>query len=189
MAAMSRLQASLPQITKAGTIFDRDGKLRSTFAKVEDIDVAIRPLYSAEGFSLRTDSEPAGQAGSKYTMTVSHRDGHEVTLSIILPISAPPGCSAAQGAGATMSYAKRYLTMQHFNLVMRDVDNDGQGEVQPITAAQAQQLRDELAAAGGSEARFLGWLKVASFEDIQADRFDVALRSIEDKRRQAKTTP
>ena len=88
-----------------------------------------------------------------------------------------------------MSYAKRYLTMQHFNLVMRDVDNDGQGEVQPITAAQAQQLRDELAAAGGSEARFLGWLKVASFEDIPADRFDVALRSIEDKRRQAKTTP
>ena len=183
MAAMARLQASLPQITKAGTILDRDGKLRSTFAKIEDVDVAIRPLVAEQGFSFSLDSEPAGTAGTKFVLKMSHRDGHAESLSMLLPVSAPPGCSPAQGAGSTTSYARRYLLMMHLNLVMRDVDNDGQGESPCISAEQAEQLRRELAEVGGSEARFLAWLRVAAFEDVRADQMSIALMSLAEKRK------
>src|ERR1700690_2098399 len=51
-AALARLQARLPQILKSGQILDRDGQVRNRYAKIEDIDVAIRPLWAEEGFSF-----------------------------------------------------------------------------------------------------------------------------------------
>ena len=174
MASMARLQESLPQITKSGAILDRDGKVRSTFAKIEDIDVAIRPLCAAEGFSFSLDSKGNAQ-GTEFTSTISHRDGHSETKTLFLPTDAHSSRSAAQNAGSTIAYARRYLLMMHLNLVTRDVDNDGQGEAQPITSAQVEQLRAALKATGRSEARFLLWLKIGSLEEMPAFRFAPAL--------------
>ena len=183
MAAMSRLQAALPQVTKSGTIFDGNGKVRSTFAKIEDVDVAIRPLCASEGFSFSLDSEPAGTSGTKFTLKMSHRDGHAETLSTILPVAAPPGCSATQGVGSTLSYARRYLLMMHLNLVTRDVDNDGQGESAPITPEQVEQLRRELAETKSSVPRFLLWLKRGSLEEVTAEQLKPALMAIDETRK------
>ena len=43
MAALSRIQAAMPQISKKGVIYDKQKNVRSRFAKVEDIDAIIRP--------------------------------------------------------------------------------------------------------------------------------------------------
>ena len=77
MAALARLQEKLPQIAKAGVILDRDGRSRNRFAKIEDIDVAIRPLCAEEGFSFSFDSKTSGPL-IEYTCTMHHREGHEV---------------------------------------------------------------------------------------------------------------
>ena len=60
MAALAQLQAELPQIGKAGTITDREGAVRNRYAKLEDIDAAIRPLCAAHGFSFSFDSNAHG---------------------------------------------------------------------------------------------------------------------------------
>src|SRR5712691_4864702 len=53
-AAMSRLQAKLPQINKEGRIIVK-GVERSRYARIEDIDLAIKPLMAEEGFSFSFD--------------------------------------------------------------------------------------------------------------------------------------
>src|SRR5262245_60127606 len=57
-AAFARLQPTLPRIGKHGVI-DMGAKGQMKFARYEDLDAAIRPLYVREGFSLSFISEPS----------------------------------------------------------------------------------------------------------------------------------
>jgi hypothetical protein len=183
-AALARLQAALPQISKAGSILDRDGKTRNKYAKIEDIDVAIRPLCAEEGFSFSFDSKPLpGTAGSEYSCAMQHREGHVETKTLALPVDSGAGRNAVQSAGSSISYAKRYLLGMHLHLVTRDEDDDGNGR-EPVTPEQAAGLRASLAEAGGSEERFLKYLNAESFEAIRGDQLAKARSLIEEKKRQ-----
>ena len=176
MAAMARLQEKMPQIAKSGVIHDTKGNVRNKFAKLEDIDVVVRPMLAAEGFSFSYDTRPIPGGNTDYVLTISHREGHSETKSLPLPVdSGPPGRGKVQDAGSSLSYARRYLLMMALNLVTRDVDNDGQGESDVITPAQVAQLREALAATGRNEARFLLALKVGRFEDLAVYKFQPAL--------------
>jgi hypothetical protein len=184
MAALARLQAKLPQITKAGTITDRDGGLRNRYAKIEDIDTAIRPICAEEGFSFAFDSQPK-PPGIEYSCAMAHRDGHTETKTLVLPIDQGAGRNAVQSVGSTTSYARRYLLGMHLNLVTREEDDGGNASgAAPVTAEQAAHLRAELAKVGGNEARFLNWLAAPSFEEIRSANYDRAVKFIDEKRRQ-----
>ena len=185
MAALARLEARLPQILKSGQITDRDGQVRNKYAKLEDVDVAIRPLCADEGFSFSFDSK-ATQGGAEYSCTMQHRDGHVETKTLFLPLDTGAGRNSVQSAGSSLSYARRYLLSMHLHLVTRDEDNDGSGERVPVTAEQAAHLKAALAEVKGNEARFLNWLACPSFEQIPAANYNRALRFIEEKKRGAK---
>jgi len=176
-AALARLQARLPQIAKSGTITDRQGVIRNRYAKIEDIDVVIRPLCAEEGFSFSFDSKDG-----EYSCAMQHRDGHTEVKTLKLPQDAGQGRNPVQSAGSTISYARRYLLGMHLNLITRDEDDDGNGRA-PVTPEQAATLRAKLREAGGSDERFLKWLGVATFEEIPGDRYEGALRFIEEKKR------
>jgi hypothetical protein len=182
-AALARLQARLPQIAKAGNILDRDGNLRNKYAKIEDVDVAIRPLCAEEGFSFSFDSK-AVPGGAEYSCAMQHRDGHTEVKTLVLPLDTGAGRNNVQSAGSSLSYARRYLLSMHLNIVTRDEDDDGNATSRaPITAEQAAHLRAELAKAGGNEARFLNWLAVPSFEDVPAANYERAIRFIAEKQK------
>jgi ERF superfamily len=186
MAALARLEAKLPQIAKSGTITGSAGNVRNKYAKIEDVDIAIRPLCAEEGFSFSFDSKPT-QGGTEYTCQMSHRDGHSEVKSLVLPLDSGAGRNAVQSAGSSLSYAKRYLLGMHLHLVTRDEDDDATGVSRaPVTAEQADHLRKALASAGGSEERFLRWLNAETFEDIQSGHYERALRFIEEKRKAAR---
>jgi hypothetical protein len=182
-AALARLQAVMPQISKAGSILDRDGKARNKFARLEDIDVAIRPLCAEEGFSFSFDSK-ACPGGAEYSCAMQHRDGHEETKTIVLPLDEGAGRNKVQSAGSSISYAKRYLLGMHLHIVTRDEDDDGNGR-ERITPEQAAELRAAIAETGGTEARFLKYCMCDCFEDIRADQLPKARALIEEKKRQA----
>lgn len=185
-AALARLQEKLPQITKMGTIQDRDGRARNRFAKIEDIDVAIRPMYTAEGFAFSFDSKSGAGGMIEYTATLSHRDGHEETKTLSLPVDNGAGRNAVQSVGSTTSYAKRYLLGMHLNLVTRDEDDDGAGGSgnEPITAAQVAELRARLEESGGNPERFCKWLGVEDVAQVRLSQYGRALKFLEEKKRQ-----
>lgn len=181
MAALARLQARLPQIAKSGTITGREGEVRNRYAKIEDVDVAIRPLCAEEGFSFSFDSKPT-QGGTEYSCAMHHRDGHSELKTLVLPLDSGAGRNAVQSAGSSLSYARRYLLSMHLHLITREEDDDGTGSSRaPVTAEQAASLKADLAKANGNEARFLNWLASPSFEEIPAANFERARRFIAEK--------
>ena len=122
-AAFSRLQPKMPRITKKGTI-DMGAKGSMKFARYEDLDQAIKPLYTAEGFSLSFVSD-ATDKGILLIAVLKHSAGHEQRSRMQLPADAGAGRNALQALGSSLSYAKRYLTCDIFNIVTVGQDDDG----------------------------------------------------------------
>ena len=183
LAALSALEAELPQIAKSGTILDREGNVRNRFAKMEDVDAAIRPLCKEHGFAFSFDSMVPVAGNITYTCTMSHREGHSETKQITLPIDKGGGRSDVQSVGSTTSYARRYLLGMHLHLVTRDEDDDGAGGRGPITAEQAELLRALMTDTKTNEAKFLNWLAAPSIEEVPAANFARAMRALEEKGR------
>jgi ERF superfamily len=183
-AAMARLQAVLPQITKEGRIVV-SGTERSRYARIEDIDQAIRPLLAAEGFSLAFDTE-AKDHGLLITGKISHAEGHSETRSLLLPLDAQGAKSPVQGVGSTVAYGRRYLVKMIFNLVEKGEDDDGQGGSQPISEAQAADIQALMDEVKTDQGRFLVFMGVGEVKDILQKDVKKAINALETKRRGAK---
>ena len=189
--AMALLQAELPQIDKHGKIMVQ-GSLRSAYARIEDIDVQIRPFLSKHGFSFSWETQECPTPGEiRYSGTVLHREGHSVTKHIDLPIEDELSSSGklmmtrVQKRGSTLSYAVRTLLRMHLNLVMREEDNDGQGNTALISAKDLETIKSMLAEKNADSGKFLAWLKVLTFEDIPAREVVRAMSFIRAKEKKA----
>lgn len=175
--ALARIQAAAPRITQHG----KTDKAR--FAKLEDIDFAMRPLMAGEGFSLSFDTE---MIDGKVLMVgkLSHRAGHSEEKRLALPIDNGPGRNSIQAMGSTVSYGRRYLTKMFFNIIEVGEDNDGNGAPgKPITQKQADELNDILDEIGsGEKARFLKWAGVEKLADVTAAKFETGMKVLLGKR-------
>lgn len=149
-AAMVRAQAEI------GPVF-RDkfnAQTNSAYAALESIDRRISPVYTAHGFSLSFGTGDSSLVGHIRTLCdCMHEAGHTKQYHVDLPIDSAGikgsvNKTGVHAAGSTFSYARRYLTMMIFNVVMTNEDDDGQSANTPqeppaepvITAGQAAQL-------------------------------------------------
>lgn len=181
-AALARLQAKLPQIDKQGVIPNRDGTVRSRYAKLEDIAVVLQPLLAEEGMSFAFNSE--SKDGHLFTLycKLSHSDGHSETNSLVLPLDASEYRTKVQSTGSTMSYGRRQLIKMHLNIIERDEDNDGQ-DLEPITQQQVDDLTVLMEEVKVSKARFLKYMGVKELSDILQRDYQKGIAALETKRR------
>lgn len=188
-AALARLQAKLPMISKDGQVI-KDGVVLWRYAKREHIHEIIQPLLAEEGFALSfNEEELIGQASRRFSCTLSHRDGHSETKYKTVPFDASNKRSAAQSEGSTATYAMRYLTKMQLGIVEKDEDDDGMGGgSEPITnddALNIQALIDE--AQPDPEARkvlkegFLKYMGVAQIADITTRDYKKAVNALQEK--------
>lgn len=179
MAAMARVAVKLPEIGKHGT--SHHGK----YARLEDIDKAIRPIISEEGLSLSFDSQPI-EGKVRVTCKLSHADGHSETKQIDLPLDNSGSKNGAQSVISTVSYGRRALTKMFFNLVEAGEDTDANTD-EPITEEQARDIRTLLKDTHSNEAKFLELIAGAPrIEDISARDFKRVVNALETKRRNQK---
>lgn len=184
--AFAKMQPQLPRIKKNGSIDLGKGKPLS-FARYEDIDFAIRPILTQEGFTLSFTSEPTAM-GVLMTATLAHSQGHSRTSKMQLPPDAGPGRNALQAIGSSHSYGKRYLTAGLLNLVMESGDDDGHTAFGFITEQQADSILDLLAACGAEakpelKSKFLSWLKAKAVSEIRKADYQRAVSFLEQKAR------
>jgi len=147
-AAMVRAQAEI------GPVF-RDkfnAQTNSAYAALESIDRKISPVYTLHGFSLSFGTGDSPLVGHIRTVCdCMHEAGHTKTYHVDLPIDSAGikgsvNKTGVHASGSTFSYARRYLTMMIFNVVLTNEDDDGNGagpEPAPepvITTGQAAQL-------------------------------------------------
>lgn len=179
MAALSRLQAKVPQIDRHGVIIVK-GQERSRYAKLEDIDTAIRPLLNDEGFAFSFDTETTDTL-IRLSCKLSHRDGHAETKTLLLPIDASEFRSKVQNVGSAVSYGKRQLIKMWLNIVECDEDNDGLGGF--ITEDQATNIEALLTEVKASREGFLRFMGVDKIESISFRDYQKAINALEVKRR------
>jgi len=145
-AAMVRAQRRIKPVAKKAF----NAQTNSSYAKLEDIDQKISPEYTAEGFSLSFGTADSPLVGHlRIVCDVMHEQGHTKQYFMDLPLDAAgiagkTNKTGVHAHGSTHSYARRYLTMDIFNVVTVNEDNDGNAEPveEPsITAIQARQLQ------------------------------------------------
>lgn len=137
-SAFARMQPSLPEIAERGQILNKDRTtVRSTYAKLEDIHVAIKPILALHGFAVRHRTEwPADKPGIiRIVGILSHEQGHSEESVFEAPMDKSEYRTDIQSMGSTVSYGRRYTTLDLLNLATRGVDNDGAGK--PLDAPKA----------------------------------------------------
>lgn len=178
--AMTRLQPKLPAIKKDAKI-KHNGKLISTYAKYEDIDRIIRPLYIEEGFSVSFNSKKNADGSVTYYGTLAHVEGHSRTAEIDLPADTSGAKNAVQAKGSTMTYAQRYLVGMLFNLVFTDLDDDGRASNKMISDEQVAEINSLIKNTGTDSARFVKFMAVDSVENILAKDYQKAINALNAK--------
>jgi len=184
--ALSRLD--FPRIEQTSKI-SHNGKVISTYAKYEDIDAVIRPIYSREGFFLSFDSQ---NHDGKITIigTLSHKDGHSRKAELQLPLDSSGSKSAIQSMGSTLSYGKRYLAGMLLNFVTKNEDDDGnQGRLNPIDGRSVGILRELLAETKADEKKFLQVMGIAALEELKQGDYAKAINMLMTKKSQQKVQP
>ena len=133
--AFARMQPDLPEIAERGQIIVK-GQVRSKYARLgEDILPAIKPVLARHGFALRHRTEwPEGeQAVIRIVGILSHEHGHSEESAFEAPADKSDFRTDVQSMGSTVSYGRRYTTIDLLNLTLTGADNDGQtaGRPQP----------------------------------------------------------
>jgi hypothetical protein len=187
-AALAILQPSLPVINEKGRIEikkkDTDIVIQSTsYALWEDINDAIRPLLSANGFAL---SFRIGKEADRVVVTgvLSHRDGHCEETSLSLPMDTSGSKNNVQAIGSSVSYGKRYTAMALLNITSRGEDDDGHAADPPdmLTEDQIGEIQALMEDVGADKAAFLKYMKAPSVSAIPPADYARAIQALEAKR-------
>ena len=117
----------------------------SKYAKFEDINKVIKPLYTEHGFDLTFSMGKSDiETYIRVVCDVSHTGGFSKQFFIDLPpddtgMKGTKNKTLVHGTASTVSYAKRYLVAMIFNLTISGEDDDGNSAggdsriVQPVT--------------------------------------------------------
>lgn len=125
--------ASAQEAMKAIRANMENKQTHSEYASYAQLDKAVRPIYSQQGFALSFNTGDAPNPNEvRVLCTVSHRAGHRQDYKIDMPADGkgPQGAAVmtrTHATGAAASYGQRYLLKLIFNLAVGDVDDDGNG--------------------------------------------------------------
>lgn len=124
--AMSQAQGEMQPVVRDAT----NSQTNSKYARLETIDVAIRPIYTRHGFLLSFNSEPIEGPNERIVCEVSHTAGHTKRYQLEAGLDTAGARGNANktplhGLASTVSYLRRYLTTMVFNVVLANEDNDG----------------------------------------------------------------
>jgi hypothetical protein len=159
-SAYSRMQPDIPEIDEKGRIVVGQ-KLRSTYAKLEDIHHVIKPILKSYGFALRHRTEwPSDRPGViRIVGILSHEQGHSEESAFEAPADKSDFRSDIQSQGSTVSYGRRYTTLDLLNIATRGQDDDGakSGRPEPPKGYDTWLLMLDSVAKDGAKAYDLAW--------------------------------
>ena len=178
-AAFARVVKNMPIIRRNGAIdfsSEKKGKQKPIFyAKFEDIQEAIRPIYEAEGFVVTYDSEPQDNTWTRWYAIATHSTGVQFKASVSLPLDTSGGKQNVQAGGSTASYGMRYATKALFALRFEGEDDDGvKAGISYITLEQMKEINALIADTKTDVTRFLRTFEVAEVQNLHTSQFPVA---------------
>lgn len=125
--AMNQAQAETRRVAADAN----NPQTRSNYATYAAMDRALRPVYTAHGFSLSFDTGEAAPEGFVCVLAyVSHKAGHTRTYRALMPADGKGAkggdvMTKTHAFGAASSYGMRYLLKMIFNVAVGEDDDDG----------------------------------------------------------------
>ena len=148
-AAMALAQAEIEPVARTAS----NQQTKSKYAKLENIISQCSPVWTKHGFALSFDTGDCPlERHYRVTCEVSHRAGHSKHYHMDLPIddagiNGTKNKTGVHGAGSTISYGKRYIACNIFNIAIKDEDNDAQHVRQTAPQQQKQSITNQRLAA------------------------------------------
>lgn len=166
-----------------------NSQTRSSYATLEKIDAAVRPIYTKHGFSLSYDTGDAPEGFVRVLCTVAHEDGHERTYKIDVPSDGKGAkgndvMTKTHATGSGLSYGRRYLLTAIFNIQTGENDDDGNqaGGIVCVSDEQASDIRRMIEETGADVKRFCEFYKVDAITSIPANRYEGVMRDLNQKK-------
>lgn len=170
--AMKATQAEMRPISANAT----NSQTKSHYATYDQLDRALRPIYTAHGFSLSFDEGDTPKTDQiRVLCYVSHDDGHTRVYRKDMPADGKGAkggdvMTKTHAAGAAASYGARYLLKGIFNVAVGEDDRDGnddhRSEAPPISREQMAELQDLIDQANLPIEKFCRSFKVASMAEV-----------------------
>jgi hypothetical protein len=151
MKTSDSLASLAPALVKASAELKAVGKdrtnphFKSTYASLDAIMEAVRPVLAKHGLTLvqgasMPHSDESGRlVGFTVETLLLHASGEFVSSAVVMPL----GKADPQGAGAAMSYGRRYGVSAILSLATED-DDDGNSAM-PTPQQRAQQVVQQAA--------------------------------------------
>lgn len=146
-AAFARMAPKIPEVNEKGQITVK-GSLRSTYAKLEDIHEAVKPILAEHGFAMRHRTEWPKDGIIRIVGILSHEEGHSEESAFEAPMDRSEYRTDIQSMGSTVSYGRRYTTLDLLNISTRAQDDDGQRAGRPAPPKGYEEAWFDLMAAG-----------------------------------------
>lgn len=179
-AALARVQANMGRVSA-----DAENKqTRSNYATYGKLDKAVRPIYTAEGFSLSFSTEEAPEGMVGMVCYVSHRSGHTREYRACVPSDGKGAkggdvMTKTHAFGSGTSYGMRYLLKMIFNIAIGEDDDDGNSSIggdlrdaalaDLIARVQSARTQDELTKVWQSGVKMLQAARdMAGYEEFKA---------------------
>lgn len=127
--AMNDAQAEMRPVSKDAA----NPQTKSRYASYGALDSALRPIYTAHGFSLSFyQGEGAPADCVRVACKVAHRDGHEEHPHIDMPADGKGAkggdvMTKTHATGSAFTYGQRYLLTMIFNIAKADDDGNAAG--------------------------------------------------------------
>lgn len=118
-AAFAEMQVEIP------TVHERGRTDKATYARLEDIIEAVRPVLGRHGFALSHRTEWPDAKTVKVIGILMHREGHSRESEFLSAADASGSKNAIQGLGSAVAYGRRYTTKDLLNIATSDEDDDG----------------------------------------------------------------
>jgi hypothetical protein len=117
-ASFAEMQPHIPVIIEHGKTD------KGSFAELEDIVTAVRPVLATYGFGLSHQTIWPPDGGLVIVGRLTHRGGHSRTSEFKAPPDTSGSKNAVQALGSTVSYGRRYTTKDLLCIVTRGEDDD-----------------------------------------------------------------
>lgn len=174
--AFFAMKKDMPIIYADKEVRTKSGALAFEYCSPQEIQDAIDPVMKRHGFCTMTGQTKDDRGFITATVTLYHEGGHSETRSFTVrpgegnALMTPSQCDA----GATTS-AERHALIKMLGLRTRKREDDDAKVVgDPITQAEADELRDLCDAAKADRKKLLEWLGAETFEAIPANRLEDA---------------
>ena len=176
--AMSEFKKERIVITK-----DKDNaQYKSKYTSIGNLVDSVTPILGKHGLTHKWD---ISQEGDMITVTCvsTHALGHSEKVSMHAPSDKSGAKNPIQQIKSTRTYLQAATFESLFGLASTDAncddDGNGYGNVATIDEKQQSQIIDMMLSKNVNESQFLAWLKVASVENIPADKFGYVMKTLE----------